>query len=128
GAPVHEGRTDNGSRAHEARWDSQRRYRGGNRQRPRRADPLRWHRRKTRRPRRVRRAPIHRQPLRVMFEQLRSRFPVTERFVYMNHAALGPLPQPAVERVGMLARTLAESADELWTERLAEAERVRGLA
>jgi selenocysteine lyase/cysteine desulfurase len=46
----------------------------------------------------------------------------------MNHAALGPLPRTAVERVCRLGTSLAESGDELWTARLAEAERVRGLA
>jgi len=63
-----------------------------------------------------------------MFDAVRSHFPVTERFVYFNHAALGPLPQTGVDRIGELSRSLAESGDELWTERLAEAERVRGLA
>ncbi len=55
-------------------------------------------------------------------------FPIRERLVYMNHAALGPLPSTAVERVADLARLLAETGDDLWTDRLAEAERVRGLA
>jgi cysteine desulfurase / selenocysteine lyase len=63
-----------------------------------------------------------------MFERVRSLFPITERFNYMNHAALGPLPQTAVERTCRLAASLAETGDELWTDRLAEVERVRGLA
>jgi selenocysteine lyase/cysteine desulfurase len=58
----------------------------------------------------------------------RDRFPVTERYVYMNHAALGPLPQVAVDRAAAVARSLADSGDELWHDRLAELERVRGLA
>lgn len=63
-----------------------------------------------------------------MNERLRSQFPVTQRFVYMNHAALGPLPTAAVERTAALARDLAESGDEHWGDRLAEADRVRTLA
>jgi cysteine desulfurase / selenocysteine lyase len=63
-----------------------------------------------------------------MFDAARALFPVADKFVYLNHAALGPLPRPAVERIGALANSLAESGDELWTERLAEVERVRGLA
>jgi cysteine desulfurase / selenocysteine lyase len=63
-----------------------------------------------------------------MFESARALFPICEHFIYMNHAALGPLPRPAVERVSSLALSLAESGDEHWTDRLDEAERVRGLA
>lgn len=58
----------------------------------------------------------------------RDQFPVTQRFVYMNHAALGPLPRTAAERVARLAESLASEGDETWTDRLAEVARVRGLA
>lgn len=60
--------------------------------------------------------------------RFRALFPVTDRQVYMNHAALGPLPQPAVDRVGAVLRNMAETGDAGWGDRLAEVERVRGLA
>lgn len=62
------------------------------------------------------------------FAQYRALFPITQRWVYMNHAAIGPLPATAVERVADVARTISETADEHWAGRLEEAERVRGLA
>ena len=61
-------------------------------------------------------------------ERIRELFPVTERFVYMNHAALGPLPRTATERVAELAVSLGAEGDEGWPARIAEVERVRKLA
>jgi cysteine desulfurase/selenocysteine lyase len=61
-------------------------------------------------------------------EKYRSLFAVTDRCAYLNHAALGPLPRAAVERVREVAEQLAADPDEGWMGRLAEAERVRGLA
>lgn len=58
----------------------------------------------------------------------RALFPVTERRAYMNHAAIGPLPRTAVERMAAAAMTIAETGDEHWLDRLAEVERIRGLA
>jgi cysteine desulfurase/selenocysteine lyase len=63
-----------------------------------------------------------------MLDEFRERFPVTKRYAYLNHAAVGPLPRAAVERVTAIASSLAETGDELWHERLAEVERVRALA
>lgn len=63
-----------------------------------------------------------------MTAETRERFPITERFVYMNHAAIAPLPRPAAERMAALANTVAETGDRHWPERNEEAERVRGLA
>lgn len=60
--------------------------------------------------------------------ELRRLFPVTERWVYMNHAAIGPLPQPAAEALAGLAHDVAATGDALWPERNQECERVRGLA
>lgn len=61
------------------------------------------------------------------WNQFRSQFPVTSRLVYMNHAAVSPLPKPCVERMqtyltelsmrgaarypGVIADTLAEVRD-----------------
>jgi cysteine desulfurase / selenocysteine lyase len=61
-------------------------------------------------------------------DRARALMPITRRFVYMNHAAIGPLPQTAVGRAAEVARSVAETGDEHWPDRLAEAERVRGLA
>ena len=61
-------------------------------------------------------------------QRARELFPITRERVYMNHAAIGPLPQTAVERATAVAQSVADSADEHWDDRLAEAERVRGLA
>jgi selenocysteine lyase/cysteine desulfurase len=58
----------------------------------------------------------------------RKLFPVTERCVYMNHAALGPLPQTAVDRLCEVAQQMADTGDEGWSDRLREVERVRALA
>jgi selenocysteine lyase/cysteine desulfurase len=55
-------------------------------------------------------------------------FPVARHCTYLNHAAIGPLPRRSAERMAGLARTVAESGDRHWFERMAEAERVRGLA
>ncbi|HQR38763.1 MAG TPA: aminotransferase class V-fold PLP-dependent enzyme [Blastocatellia bacterium] len=58
----------------------------------------------------------------------RQLFPVTERYIYMNHAAVGPLPRTAVERIDGVARSISESGDEGWLGRIDEIARVRGLA
>lgn len=55
-------------------------------------------------------------------------FPVARHCTYLNHAAIGPLPRRSAERMAELARLVAESGDRHWFERMAEAERVRGLA
>lgn len=59
---------------------------------------------------------------------LRGELPVTERYAYLNHAAIGPLPRRAAERLAALAATVSQTGDRHWPERNAEAERVRGLA
>jgi selenocysteine lyase/cysteine desulfurase len=56
---------------------------------------------------------------------LRAELPVTERYAYLNHASIGPLPQRAVERISALATTVATSGDRFWPERNARAEEVR---
>jgi cysteine desulfurase/selenocysteine lyase len=60
--------------------------------------------------------------------RFRAHFPVVERCVYMNHAALGPLPQTAVDRMREVAQNMADTGDAGWADRLREVERVRGLA
>jgi selenocysteine lyase/cysteine desulfurase len=65
---------------------------------------------------------------RTFFESLRREFPVTERYAYLNHAAIGPLPRRAAARMAALAETVAATGDRLWPQRNVEIERVRGLA
>ncbi len=59
---------------------------------------------------------------------LRAEFPVTERYAYLNHASVGPLPRRSVLQIAALAASIAESGDRRWPERNAMAEEVRGLA
>ncbi|MDQ6760229.1 MAG: aminotransferase class V-fold PLP-dependent enzyme [Acidobacteriota bacterium] len=39
-----------------------------------------------------------------LWSQYRDQFPVTERFVYLNHAAVAPLSRPAAERMATLTQ------------------------
>jgi cysteine desulfurase/selenocysteine lyase len=55
-------------------------------------------------------------------------FPVTRECVYLNHAGIGPLSQRAATRMMMMAETVSRSGDRLWSDRMEEADRVRGLA
>jgi len=55
-------------------------------------------------------------------------FPVTRECVYLNHAGIGPLSQQAATRMTMMAETVSRSGDRLWSDRMEEAGRVRGLA
>src|SRR6202035_2556034 len=61
-------------------------------------------------------------------KRFRAEFPVTERYVYLNHAAIAPLPRRSAERVAVLAHTVARTGDRLWPERNEVIESVRGLA
>lgn len=49
--------------------------------------------------------------------RFRSLMPVTERFVFLNHAALAPVPSTAADRVAEAVRGQAETGDLLWPER-----------
>lgn len=60
--------------------------------------------------------------------RFRSEMPVVGRYVYLNHAAIGPLPRRSAARVANLARVISETGDRRWPERNAEIERVRALA
>lgn len=62
------------------------------------------------------------------FVRLRQEFPVTERYAYLNHAAMAGLPRRSAERVAALAAVVSQTGDRRWPERNAEVERVRGLA
>lgn len=61
-------------------------------------------------------------------EALRRLMPASERYVYLNHAALGPIPSTAAERVARAARVVAESGDLRWPDRQHGIEEARDLA
>ena len=44
-----------------------------------------------------------------MNDQLRALFPITERAIYLNHAAVSPLPTPTVELFKSQLRDVAEN-------------------
>jgi selenocysteine lyase/cysteine desulfurase len=51
--------------------------------------------------------------------------PVTDHWVYLNHAGIGPLTRTGADRMEDLNRVVAESGDRRWPERGSEGERVR---
>src|SRR5688500_5000835 len=62
------------------------------------------------------------------WSSFRSRFPVTSRWAFLDHAAVAPLPAPAVAALHAYAESLAANgvaAVKEWTSRVAA---VRGLA
>lgn len=63
---------------------------------------------------------------RLDLDSFRAAMPVTSDWAYLNHAAIGPMPRPAVEAVAGLARTVSETGDRLWGERNDRCEGVRG--
>ncbi len=56
--------------------------------------------------------------------RFRPEFPVTGRYIYLNHASIGPLPRRSARRVAALAQVISETGDRRWPERNAEIERV----
>jgi selenocysteine lyase/cysteine desulfurase len=65
---------------------------------------------------------------RLDLDRFRSELPITERWTYLNHAAIGPMTRSGAERMAALARRVAETGDRHWPERAEETERVRGQA
>jgi len=61
-------------------------------------------------------------------KRLREEHPVTERYAYLNHAAVAPLPRRAVQRMAAMAEDVSLTGDQHWAARNEETERVRGLA
>ncbi len=59
---------------------------------------------------------------------LRAEFPVTERYVYLNHAAISPLPRRAVDRAAALALDVMARGDRGFGARLKRYEEVRAMA
>ncbi len=60
-----------------------------------------------------------------LVERFRAEMPITERWVYLNHAGIGPLTRTGAARMDALNRVVAETGDRRWPERGAEGERVR---
>ncbi|MDQ3821445.1 MAG: aminotransferase class V-fold PLP-dependent enzyme, partial [Acidobacteriota bacterium] len=63
-----------------------------------------------------------------MNESLRALFPVTERFVYLNHAAISPPPAHTIEAVTSQIRDVAENGSLHYRGWVAVRERARKLA
>jgi selenocysteine lyase/cysteine desulfurase len=61
-------------------------------------------------------------------DRLRQLFPVTRRWVFMNHAALAPLSGPAADRLVAAAREAAADGDRRWPAWHEETGRVRAQA
>ncbi|HEY8022133.1 MAG TPA: aminotransferase class V-fold PLP-dependent enzyme [Thermoanaerobaculia bacterium] len=62
------------------------------------------------------------------FARLRAEFPIAERYTYLNHAAIAPLPRRAVDRVAALALAVGATGDRGFPERNRAYEEVRALA
>jgi cysteine desulfurase / selenocysteine lyase len=59
---------------------------------------------------------------------LRRDFPVTERWVYLNHAGIAPLPRRAAQRAAASLRRVVEGGDRAWAAGEERGEEVRALA
>ncbi len=57
--------------------------------------------------------------------RLRAEMPVTERWAYMDHAALAPLPRPTVQRLKDYADNQAANGDTNWLDLAGEVETLR---
>lgn len=64
----------------------------------------------------------------IELERFRALFPITRNRVYMNHAAIGPLPTTAVNKMAAVSHSIAMTGDDGWYGRIGEIGRVRGLA
>jgi cysteine desulfurase / selenocysteine lyase len=67
-------------------------------------------------------------PTAKMNEQVRAIFPITKRVVYLNHAAVSPLPTPTVEAVQSQLRDVAENGSVNYQSWIAVKEHARKLA
>lgn len=63
-----------------------------------------------------------------MNENLRALFPITERVVYLNHAAASPPPKPTIEAVAAQIKDVASSGTLHYRSWVMVRERARGLA
>lgn len=63
-----------------------------------------------------------------MNDQLRALFPVTERAIYLNHAAVSPLPLPTVQAIEQQLKDVRDHGSVNFRDWLATKERARQLA
>src|SRR5260221_14069623 len=66
--------------------------------------------------------------MRMNWDEFRSRFPVTERWAFMDHAAVAPLPAPAVAALAEYADDLARNGIASVGRWVSRCRQVRGLA
>jgi selenocysteine lyase/cysteine desulfurase len=59
------------------------------------------------------------------WERVRRDFPVTERIIYLNSAAAGPIARPVMEQAARFYREMMEEGDARWDEWLARRESIR---
>ncbi len=62
------------------------------------------------------------------WNEFRQSMPVAKKWAYFDHAAVAPLPAPAVEAVTAWARQAAEEGDTVWPQWAARTEEVRRTA
>lgn len=60
--------------------------------------------------------------------RFREELPITQACVYLNHAGTSPLPRRSGQRMAEFAEVSSRTGDRVWSERMREAERVRGMA
>jgi selenocysteine lyase/cysteine desulfurase len=63
-----------------------------------------------------------------MNEELRALFPITQHYIYLNHAAVGPLSTRSLDAIQQFLREAGAEAGLKWTSWMKEADRVRGQA
>ncbi|HIF33775.1 MAG TPA: aminotransferase class V-fold PLP-dependent enzyme [Planctomycetaceae bacterium] len=59
------------------------------------------------------------------WSQMRGEMPITRRYAYLDHAAVGPLPRNSLQRLIEFATEAAEHGDTRWPQWYAEVERTR---
>ncbi|MEQ8208499.1 MAG: aminotransferase class V-fold PLP-dependent enzyme [Lacipirellulaceae bacterium] len=58
-------------------------------------------------------------------QQLRDQMPVTEKWAYMDHAAVSPLPRPTSEAIGKWLQQATEEGDTVWLDWSAQVQQAR---
>lgn len=66
-------------------------------------------------------------PVQVNWDEFRRQMPITDRWAYLDHAAVSPLPQPTREAIVAWATDAAVNGDTSWPAWAAKAEELRGL-
>lgn len=60
-----------------------------------------------------------------MNNALRQLFPITRHYIYLNHAAVAPLPQPSADAMHRLIEEVAQTGSVRWSAWMAEVEHTR---